>query len=108
MVIVPTVNIAEEFYTKLTDMNVKPIRSCVNDIAFKEFNNDVNIIIITYNSASKCLGVLIEEYYIKEQRLDNFLGPNNNWDSDMYVYARNGKHMKKRNYSIPNNRYERY
>ena len=75
MVIVPTVNIAEEFYTKLNkDLN---IRLCVNDNAFSEFRkavyNEVNIIITTYNTASKCLGDLLEEYYMKEQRLDYFL-----------------------------------
>ncbi|KAK8890766.1 hypothetical protein M9Y10_035551 [Tritrichomonas musculus] len=77
MVIFPTVNIAEEFYTKLTDMNVKSIRFCVNDNTFKEFlkavHNEVNIIITTYDPASKCLGDLIEEYYMKKQRLDYFL-----------------------------------
>ena len=36
MVIVPTVNIAEEFYTKLSNMNVKPIRLGVNDNAFNK------------------------------------------------------------------------
>ena len=57
MVIVPTVNIAEEFYTKLIDMKVKSIQLCVNDNAFKEFHkavhNEVNIIITTYNTTSK-------------------------------------------------------
>ncbi len=51
MVIVPTVNITEELYTKLSDMNVKPIRLYVNENAFKEFHKDVhdeiNIIIFT-------------------------------------------------------------
>ena len=74
MVIVPKVNIAEEFYTKIND---KSIRLCVNDNAFKEFrkaiHNEVNVIITTYNTASKCLGDLIEEYCINEQRLDYFL-----------------------------------
>ena len=77
LVIVPTVNIAEEFYTKLNDMKVNSIQLCVNDNAFKEFHkavhNEVNIIITTYNTASKCLGDLIEEYYEREQRLDYFL-----------------------------------
>ena len=49
MVIVPTLNIVEEFYTKLTDMNVKSIGLCVNNNEFKEFHkavhNEVNIII---------------------------------------------------------------
>ncbi len=74
MVIVPTLNIAEEFYTKIND---KSIRLCVNDNAFKEFrkaiHNELNVIITTDNTASKCLGDLIEEYYMKEQRLDYFL-----------------------------------
>ena len=55
-------------------MNVKSIRLCVNDNVFKEFHkvthNEVNIMITTYNTAAKCFGDLIEEYYIKEQRLD--------------------------------------
>lgn len=45
--------------------------------AFKEFhkevNNKANNIIITYNTASKCLGDLIGEYFEKEQLLDYFL-----------------------------------
>lgn len=63
MVIVPTVNIAEEFYTKLS--NNESIRLCVNENAFKEFHKavhyEVNIIVTTYHTASKCLGDLIEE-----------------------------------------------
>ena len=77
MEIVSTVNIAKEFYTKLNDMDVKSIQLCVNDNAFKEFHkavhNEVNKIITTYNTASKCLGDLIEEYYEREQRLNYFL-----------------------------------
>ena len=77
MVIVPTVNIAKEFYTKLNDMDVKSIQLCANDNAFKEFHkavhNEVNKILTTYNTASKCLGDLIEEYYEREQRLNYFL-----------------------------------
>ena len=75
MVIVPTVNIAEEFYIKLSSN--ESIRLCVNEIAFKEFikavHDEVNIIVTTYHTASKCLGDLIEEYYEREQRLDYFL-----------------------------------
>ena len=77
MVIVPTVNIAEDFYTKQSVMDVKSIQLRVNDNAFKEFHkvvqNEVNIFITTYNTASKCLGDLIEEYYEREQRLYYFL-----------------------------------
>lgn len=35
--------------------------------------NEVNIIITTCNTASKCLGDLIEEYYMREQQHDYFL-----------------------------------
>ena len=80
MVIVPTVNIAEEFYTKLCKMNEADeinIRLCVSDNAFKEFHkavhSQVNVIITTYNTASKCLGDLLEEYYEQHKRLDYFL-----------------------------------
>ena len=75
IVIVPIVNIAEEFYTKLSDN--ESIRLYINDNAFKEFHkavyNEVNIFIATYNITFKCLDDLIEEYYMKEQRLDYFL-----------------------------------
>lgn len=76
--IIPTVNISEEFDTKLTPLiDNNSIRLCVKDDIFKEFrkavNNEVNIIITTYSAASKCLGDLIEEYYEREQRLDYFL-----------------------------------
>lgn len=76
--IVPTVNIAEEFYAKLTLLiNNKSIRLCVKDDAFKKFgkavNDKVNIVITTYSKASKYLGDLIEEYYDRKQRLVNFL-----------------------------------
>ena len=50
---------------------------CVNKNTYKEFykavQNEVNTIVTTYNTAFKCLGDLIEEYYMKEQRLDYFL-----------------------------------
>lgn len=54
MIIVPNVNIAEEFYTKLTPLfDNNSIRLCVENDAFKEFgkvvNNEVNIVITTYN-----------------------------------------------------------
>ena len=84
MVIVPTVNIAEEFYVKLSDMlnyDVEPkkkhIRLCVNDNAFSDFTkavyDNVNVIITTYNAAAKCLGDIVEEFYEREMRLDYFL-----------------------------------
>ena len=95
IVIVPTVNIAEGFYTKLsgiciavcgTDlaqqefdspMNRKlKIRLCVNDNVFQEFHkgqhDEVNVIITTYNNSSKCLGDLLEKYYARGKRPDYF------------------------------------
>ena len=62
-------NIAEEFYAKLgEELNT---RLCVNDNAISEFRkavyNGVNVIITTYNTASKCLGDLVEEYYMRKQ-----------------------------------------
>lgn len=77
MNIVPTVNIAEKFYTKLDIMNKGlNIRLCVNDNAFSEFHNalynEINIIITSYSTASKCLGDIVEEYYIRKQRLEYF------------------------------------
>ena len=88
-VIVPTVNIAEKFYTKLneqiimlerTDMNNEPNITAlfwVNDIAFKEFKkavqNEVNAIVTTYSTVFKGLGDLIEECYMREKRLNNII-----------------------------------
>lgn len=77
MVLVPTVNIAEEFYAKLCKISMAEldfpmnkeinIRLCVNDNAFSEFHkavyDEVNVIITTYNITSKCLGDLLEEIY---------------------------------------------
>lgn len=53
MVIVPTINKVEEFYTKLTQsIDKKSIRICVKDDAFKKnlkaVNDKVNIVITTY------------------------------------------------------------
>ena len=78
MVIFPTVNIAEEFYAKLCNMNKEiNIRLCISDNAFKEFNKavhgQINVIITTYNSAFKCVGDLREEYYELNKVLDYFL-----------------------------------
>lgn len=83
MVIVPTVNIAEEFYVKLSGMlnyDVQPkkkhIHLCVNDNAFSVFTkavyDNVNVIITTYNTAAKCLGDIVEEFYERKMRLDTF------------------------------------
>ena len=39
----------------------------------KAVHDEVNVIITIYNTASKCLGDLVEEYYMREQQLDIFL-----------------------------------
>ncbi|KAK8899293.1 hypothetical protein M9Y10_001606 [Tritrichomonas musculus] len=75
MIIVPRVNIAEEFCVKLgEELN---FRLCVNDNAFSKFHiavhKGVNIIITTYNTTSKGSNNLVEEYYMKEQQLEYFL-----------------------------------
>lgn len=74
MVIVPTVNMAEELYFKLIIMNNESIRLCVNGNAFNVFHESVydgvNVIITTYTTASKHLGDLFDEYYERVQRLD--------------------------------------
>ena len=74
MVIIPTVNIVEEFYTKLCNMNKElNMQLWVKKNAFNEFRyKQDNIIITTFNTASKCLGDLVEEYYNRKQRLDYF------------------------------------
>lgn len=44
----------------------KSLRLCVKEDAYKEFHkavyNEANVIITTYNTASECLGDLVEEY----------------------------------------------
>ena len=72
MVRIPTVNIANQFYTTLCNMNNElNIQLCVNDNTFSEFYkavySKINIIITTYHIASKCLGDIDEEYYIRKQ-----------------------------------------
>lgn len=53
------------------------IQLCFSDNAFKEYHKvvygQVNVIITTYNTASKFLGDLLEEYYEQHKRLDYFL-----------------------------------
>ena len=73
IVIVPTVNIAQDFYTKiihsLSQLNATSIAAsfvclCVKDGAFEDFKkaviNQISIIITTYSTASRCLGSLVE------------------------------------------------
>lgn len=77
MIIVSTINISEEFYTKLYNMNIESIRLCVNNNKFQKLYNVVHdkitVIITTYSTASKGFGDLIEEYYYLNKRLDYFL-----------------------------------
>lgn len=80
ILIVPTVNIAIEFYAKLCvnilnqadDLIENKIKVCVRDKAFTEFREAINkfipIVITTYSTASKCLGGIIESFYHKEFR----------------------------------------
>lgn len=80
-----TVNIAEKFYTKLCSINVaeldypmdnKSIRLWVNEYSFIRFHkiiHEVNVIIITSNTAIQCLGDFLKEYYESDKRLDSFL-----------------------------------
>lgn len=55
----------------------KYIRLCVKNNAFNEFNkalfDEVNVIITKYNTASKSLGDIIEEYSKRNMQLDYFL-----------------------------------
>lgn len=48
----------------------------IKRLTFSEFHktvyDEVKLIITTYNTASKCLGDLFDEYYEQNKRLDNF------------------------------------
>lgn len=83
ILIVPTINIASEFYNKIyrdvillndvgeSEMN-KYLTLCIKDGAFDEFKKaftkNVKIIITTYSTASRCLGSLVECSY--QSRMD--------------------------------------
>ena len=80
IVIVPTVNIAMEFYGKMytTLLSTNPdidniIRVCVNRNAFMELKASIKsitpIVITTYSTAAKCLGDLVEYFYRKQQSI---------------------------------------
>ena len=80
ILVVPTINIAMEFYSKLyVAINNKHsknidemIKVNVKEGAFKEFKsaiiNYIPVVITTYSTASKCLGGIIEHFY--HHRLD--------------------------------------
>lgn len=73
ILIVPTVNIANEFYNKLTeslkdrDISNKEIKLCIKDNAFEDFEKAIKdfcpVVISTYYTASRCLGCVIESFY---------------------------------------------
>lgn len=75
ILIVPTINIAAEFYSKLYVAlnNNHPenidemIKLCVKEGAFKEFKEAIKhfipVVITTFSTASKCLGGIIEHFY---------------------------------------------
>ena len=75
LLIVPTINIAMEFYSKLYvalnnnhPKNIdEMIKVCVKEGAFKEFKaattHFVPIVITTFSTVSKCLGSIIEHFY---------------------------------------------
>ena len=73
IVIVPTVNIAYDFYNKIIHLLIQSnttsiikqfVCLCVKDGAFEDFKkaviNKISIIITTYSTASRCLGSLVE------------------------------------------------
>lgn len=75
ILIVPTINIAMEFYSKLfVALNNKYpnsvdelIKACVKEGAFKEFKQAIisfiPVVITTFSTASKCLGGIIEHFF---------------------------------------------
>ncbi|KAK8848183.1 hypothetical protein M9Y10_019239 [Tritrichomonas musculus] len=77
------------------------------------FEEDVDVVISTssiQNGQSikeKVLSIFVQTYIGKTSSVEQFLGRNRNRDSNVYVHARYGKHMNKRKYVTPNNRYER-
>lgn len=83
MVIVSTKNMAKEFYPKhykmmpINELIRVHIKKSVDNNIFEKFFREVytefNAIITKYNILSKYLGYLLEKYYEKNKRLDNFL-----------------------------------
>ena len=83
ILIVPTINIAMEFYSKLYVAlnNTHPktideiIKVCVKEGAFKEFKQAITrfvpVVITTYSTASKCLGGIIEYFYHQNINFNN-------------------------------------
>ncbi|KAK8898244.1 hypothetical protein M9Y10_000522 [Tritrichomonas musculus] len=77
------------------------------------FEEDVDVVISTssiQNGQSikeNVLSIFVQTYIDTTSSVEQFPGRNRNRDSDVYVYVRYGKHMNKRKYATPNNRYER-
>lgn len=76
ILIVPTVNIALEFYSKMMpQMNQKQIQCCVQDEAFKSFKNSIkkgiSVIITTYHTAKTCLGTILEQSFHKQWNIES-------------------------------------
>ena len=94
ILIVPTINIASEFYNKIYNDFIhlnhtaenKYLTLCIKDGAFDEFKQaftkNVRIIITTYSTASRCLGSLVEHSYHSQNELGS---DNNNIDLDNYT-----------------------
>ena len=84
MVIDLTVKTAEVFYIKLGNICITKLDSPLNKnvniwlyskykvfkVFHKAVNNKVNVIITRYNTESKCLDDILEEYYEQNKRLD--------------------------------------
>ena len=86
IVIVPTVNISNDFYNQIIpflsslmiDLSIcnELVYLCVKDGAFEEFKkafiNNINLIITTYSTASWCLGSLYEFMNHQNKMKKNF------------------------------------
>lgn len=78
------------------------------------FKHDVDVIISTssiQNGQSikeNVLSIFMQTYIDTISSIRQFIGRNRNRNSNIVLYVRYGKHMNKRAYPIPNNRYERH
>ncbi|KAK8839693.1 hypothetical protein M9Y10_031397 [Tritrichomonas musculus] len=113
ILIVPTINIASEFYNKIyrdiillnnvgeSEMN-KYLTLCIKDGAFDEFKKaftkNVKIIITTYSTASRCLGSLVECSYHSRRDKDSVdnkqsLAASDDIDLDNYTLIIDEAHL---------------
>ncbi|KAK8883591.1 hypothetical protein M9Y10_042685 [Tritrichomonas musculus] len=113
ILIVPTINIASEFYNKIyrdiillndigeCEMN-KYLTLCIRDGAFDEFKKaftkNVKIIITTYSTASRCLGSLVELSYQSRRDKDSVdnkqsLAASDDIDLDNYTLIIDEAHL---------------